>query len=192
MAHAELDFGEIELLTDRVQIIHNGVGSDVTNFNITFTSFGEGDCDGGFDDAIASGIEVALNPDTCPSQCAGDAPCAAPLTSFPFDYDLEPFVPHTVNHQTYGTFFGLNPFGVGPGTVSARIVLMSQPVNGCGTWQLNVEATGLDLSSITSNPMSLWLNDADFSGPFCFDINNAIIGAPINPHRPVHRRVRRQ
>jgi hypothetical protein len=89
-----------------------------------------------------------------------------------------------VNHQTYGTFSGLNPVGVGPGTVSARIVLLSTPPNGCGTWNLNVEATGLDLSSITSNPMSIWLNDEDDSGPFCFDINDAIIGSAI-PKKPV-------
>jgi hypothetical protein len=71
--------------------------------------------------------------------------------------------------------------------------LISRPVNGCGTWDLNVEATGLNLSSITSNPMSLWLNDADDSGPFCFNINNAIIGGPINsrPAPDIRRGARR-
>ncbi|MFZ2063054.1 MAG: hypothetical protein WAU82_18755 [Candidatus Binatus sp.] len=183
---------EIVLNADRVQIVHNGGGtSDSTNFNITFTNFGEGDCDGGEDDAIASGVEVALSPETC-DICAGRAPCevtSPPIVSeFPFDYVINPFVSHTVGHQTYGTFSGLNPIGVGPGTVTARIVLLSVPPNGCGTWNLNVEATGLDLSSITSNPMSIWLNDADDSGPFCFDINNAIIGDPIPKPVPVVRR----
>jgi hypothetical protein len=187
---------EIILNADRIQIVHNGGGtSDSTNFNITFTTFGEGDCDGGEDDAIASGIQVMLSPGSC-NICAVDASCiyaSAPITSlFPFDYVIDPFVAHTVNHQTYGTFFGLNPLGVGPGTVSARIVLLSTPPNGCGTWNLNVEATGLDLSSITSNPMSIWLNDADGSGPFCFDINNAIIGNPLPKTGPkVRRGVRR-
>ena len=63
-AHA--DSQEIDLNSDRVQIVHSGGDStDFTNFNITFTNFGEGDCDGGADDAIASGIEVALTPGSC-------------------------------------------------------------------------------------------------------------------------------
>ena len=186
---------EIILTGHRVQIVHNGGGtSDFTNFNITFTSFGEGSCDGGDDDAIASGIEVALSPVSCPNICFQGALCVgSPVITFPFDYDIEPFVAHTVNHQMYGSFFGLNPVGVGPGTVSARIGLLSRPLYGCGTWNLNVEATGLDLSSITSNPMSIWLNDEDDSGPFCFDINDAIIGSPIpKPGPKVRRRVRRR
>jgi hypothetical protein len=188
-------FQEITLSAHRVQVLHSGgTNTDATNFNITFSNNGDFlafNCDGGEDDAIASGIEVALSPGSCFSICDGSAACA-PLLIFPFDYDIEPFIPHTVNHSTYGTFFGLNPVGVGPGTVSARIVLLSTPPLGCGTWNLNVQATGLDLSSITSNPMSLWLSDEDGSGPFCFTINDAIIGSPINPHPPVvRRRIRR-
>src|SRR5579863_7294006 len=185
------DEQEIDLINDRVQVVHTGGDqTDFTNFNITFTSFGEGDCDGGQDDAIASGIDVALAPGPCESVCNGNAACvvSAPIVLFPFEYFIGPFVAHTVNHRTYGTFFGQNPVDVGPGTVSARIGLLSKPVNGCGTWNLNVEATGLDLSSITSNPISLWLNDADDSGPFCFTINNAIIGNPPIPLTPIVRR----
>jgi hypothetical protein len=190
---AQIDFGEIVLTGHRVQIVHNGGGtSDSTNFNITFTNNVEG-CDGGDDDAIVSGIEVALSPFSCPTFCVVGAVCAdAPITTvFPFDYIIDPFVPHTVGGQTYGTFFGLNPVGTGPGTVSARIALLSRPPDSCGTWNLNVEATGLDLSSITSNPMSIWLNDADGSGPFCFDINDAIIGNPI-PKKLVRRGTHRR
>jgi hypothetical protein len=181
---------EIVLNAHRVQIVHNGGGtSDSTNFNITFTNNGEGDCDGGDDDAIVSGIEVAFSPLSCPI-CVFGAVCEdAPITLFPFDYVIDPFVAHTVGGQTYGTFFGLNPGGVGPGTVSARIGLLSRPPYSCGIWNLNVQATGVDLSSITSNPMSIWLNDEDDSGPFCFDINDAIIGNPIpKKSGPLHRR----
>lgn len=185
------DEQEIDLNSDRVQIVHTGGDStDFTNFNITFTNFGEGDCDGGEDDAIASGIDVALAPGSCEELCdVSDAPCvvtaASPIEIFPFESFIGPFVAHTVRHETYGTFFSETP----PSTVSARIVLLSTPVDGCGTWNLNVEATGLDLSSITSNPMSMWLNDADDSGPFCFDINNAVIGnPPVPPRTPVVRR----
>ena len=70
------DSQEIDLNSDRVQIVHSGgYNTDSTKFNITFTNFGEGDCDGGADDAIASGIEVALTPGSCYIVCdaAGDA-----------------------------------------------------------------------------------------------------------------------
>ena len=189
-AHAQ-GLPEIELDHEKVQIVHGTVaGTDSANLNITFTSFGEeGGCDGGDDDAIASGIEVALAPGSCVPVCLSGGVCIGQLTSpeSPFDYIIDPFVAHTVNGVSYGTFFGLNPVGTGPGTVSARIVLLSVPEGGCGTWALNVEATGLDLSSITSNPISLFLNDSDGSGPFCFDIDDAIIGAKITPAPKVRR-----
>jgi len=184
VAHAQPAPPEIMLNSERVQIVHNGGGtSDYTNLNINFTNFGEDGCEGGMDDAIASGIEVALLGESCESfRCDANTDCADFITMlFPFDYFINPFVAHTVNHHTYGTFFGMNPVDVGPGTVSARINMMSLPPWGCGTWDLNLEATGLDLSSIQSNPISLWLNDSDMSGPFCFDITNAIIGDKINP-----------
>lgn len=186
---AQVDLGEIVLDAHRIQIVHGTPNGDATNFNITFTNNVEG-CDDGDDDAIVSGIEVAFSPLSCPSFCEIGAACVgAPITLlFPFDYVIDPFVPHTVGGQTYGTFFGLNPVGVGPGTVSARIGLLSRAPDTCGSWNLNVEATGLDLSSITKNPMSIWLNDEDDSGPFCFDINDAIIGNPIPKTGPKVRR----
>jgi hypothetical protein len=184
----------IALNADRVQIIHNGgYNEDSTNFNITFTNYGEAGCDEG-NDAIASGIDVALSQERCPykiclADSAPDSPaCTDTIIDYPFDYFIAPFVDHVVNHESYGTFYGLNPTNVGPGTVSARIVLLSTPPDGCGTWELNVEATGLDLYSIRYNPMSIWLNDADDSGPFCFNIDNAIIGGPISSPAPVVRR----
>jgi|ERR1700678_800425 hypothetical protein len=203
--------GGITLNADRVQIIHGGgYDDDSTNFNITFTNFGEyGDC-GTYRDAIASGVCVALSQYTCPYECATDsASCLAEapasieegcgeiavgvFPTYPFEYFIAPFVDHVVNHEEYGTFFGLNPVDVGPGTVSARIVLLSTPPDSCGMWELNVEATGLDLAPITHNPMSIWLNDAADDGPFCFDIDNAIIGGPISskPTPVVRRGVRK-
>ncbi len=189
--------GEITLGPERVQIVHVGGNADFTNFNITFTNNGDYpdyDCDDGKDDPIASGVEVALAQQSCPCDLPGTCVYTPLLPIFPFDYDIEPFVSHTVNGSNYGTFFGLN----GPETVSARIVrILTPPVGeGCGAWTMNVEATGLDLSSITQNPMSIWIGDEDHSGPFeglfCFDIDNAIIGAPIPPKpTPLHHRKRR-
>jgi hypothetical protein len=175
----------IELNSDKVQIVHtDGDNTDLANFNITFTNFGDGDCDSG-NDAIATGIDVALSPISCEEICDDQADYTAGLIDiFPFEYFITPFVAHTVRHESYGTFFGLNPAEEGPGTIRARIVALPTPAGACGSWNLNVEASGLDLSSFTANPMSLWLNDADDSGPYCFDINNAIIGSLPNPVPP--------
>ncbi|MGH7924297.1 MAG: hypothetical protein ACREQH_06875, partial [Candidatus Binatus sp.] len=103
---------EITLNGHRIQILHSGPGSDATNFNLTFTNQGEGgSCEGGDDDAIVSGIEVALAPHSCEFYfCGGSTACVdfiMPLLAF--DYDIEPFVAHTVGSGSYGTFFGLNP-----------------------------------------------------------------------------------
>ena len=192
-----IESGEITLGQERVQVIHAGDDSDSTNLNFSFTNSGNGygGCDYGEDDAIASGVEVALLGKSCEAYfyaCYHYDYCP-PTSSFPFDYVIDPFVAHTVNHQTYGTFFGQNPVEEGPGTVSARIVSLPKPYGACGTWNLSLEATGLDLYSIKTNPVSLWLNDASDSGPFCFDIDNAVIGNPIvtTPVPVVRRGVRR-
>lgn len=194
VAHAQNDPGEIDLNAEKIQISHTpgGTSADTASIFINFTNNVDG-CDDGEDDAIASGITVQLSSLSCAELfcVAGPCPLAAPTVTFPFSYDIFPFISHTVGDVTYGTFFGLNPVDVGPGTVSARIVTTETPTWTCGTWNLNVHATGLDLSSITSNPISLTLNDADDSGPFCFDIDDAVIGNNINPHPTTRRGSRR-
>jgi hypothetical protein len=193
-AQAQVDPGEIELNAEKIQISHTpgGTSADSAAIFINFTNTVEG-CDGGDDDPIASGITVQLSPLSCDTLFCVSGACVAdtPFVLFPFDYDIFPFVSHTVGYVTYGNFFGLNPVDVGPGTVSARIVTTETPTWTCGTWSLNIHATGLDLSSITSNPMSLILNDSDDSGPFCFDIDDAVIGNNINPHPTTRRGSRR-
>jgi hypothetical protein len=184
--------GEITLGQARVQVVHEGGDSDTAVLNFTFTNLGNGSgrCDYGEQDAIASGVEVALLGKSCESyfyECYRYDYCP-PTSSFPFDYIVDPFVAHTVNQQSYGTFFGQYPVDEGPGTVSARIVALPKPEGACGTWTLNLEATGLDLYKIQSNPVSLWLNDAADDGPFCFDIDNAVIGHPIAAPVPIVRK----
>ncbi len=191
-ARADMIAGDISLGQERVQVIHAGDDSDATNLNFSFTNDGNGygGCDYGEYDAIASGVEVALLGKSCSEyyyECYHYDYCP-PTSSFPFDYVIDPFVAHTINTQSYGTFFGQYPVDEGPGTVSARIVSLPKPYGACGTWNLNLEATGLDLYKIQSNPVSLWLNDAADTGPFCFDIYNAVIGHPIAPPAPVVRK----
>jgi hypothetical protein len=187
-----IESGEITLGQERVQVVHSGDDSDTANLNFSFTNYGNGygGCDYGGYDAIASGVEVSLLGKSCGDyfyECYYYDYCP-PTSSFPFDYIIYPFVAHTINTQSYGTFFGQYPVDDGPGTVSARIVSTPKPSDACGTWTLNLEATGLDLYKIQSNPISLWLNDAADSGPFCFDIYNAVIGNPIAPPTPVVRK----
>lgn len=193
-AQAQVDPGEIELNAEKIQISHTpgGTSADSAAIFINFTNTVEG-CDGGDDDAIASGITVQLSSLTCEEMFCIAGPCVAdaPILTPPFSYDIFPFVSHTVGDVTSGNFFGLNPPDVGPGTVSARIITTETPTWTCGTWNLNIHATGLDLSSITSNPMSLTLNDSDDSGPFCFDIDDAVIGNNLNPHPTTRRGSRR-
>ena len=131
-ARADMIAGEITLGQERVQVIHTGDDSDATNLNFSFTNSGNGygGCDYGEDDAIASGVEVALLGKSCGAyfyECYYYDYCP-PTSSFPFDYVIDPFVAHTINTQSYGTFFGQYPVDEGPGTVSARIVSTPETV----------------------------------------------------------------
>jgi hypothetical protein len=179
--------GVIVLTSERVQVVHEGnedgvvsakPHDDSTNLNITFT-IGDEACDAG-NDVIDTGVEVALLGESCEDYdtiCTDEMICP-PIEAFPFHYVINPFVAHTVNHQTYGTF--TSPTTESP-LVTAKIVVLATPVDACGRWNLNVQGSELGLASITTNPISLWLNDEDGDGPICFDIPNAIIGTAIPP-----------
>jgi hypothetical protein len=71
--------------------------------------------------------------------------------------------------------------------VSSKIVSLATPINTCGTWNINLQATALDLSSITSSPISLFLNDSDDSGPFCYDVSANIGNGVVKPHHGVRK-----
>ncbi|HZC46377.1 MAG TPA: hypothetical protein VE243_07865, partial [Candidatus Acidoferrum sp.] len=130
---------------------------------------------------LNSGIMVALFAGSC-----GD------LVGAGLSLDLNPFVPHMVNHQSYGTIFQSFP----PETVSGRIVALPTPPETCGKWTLNLEVAGLNTAALGlggSNPFALILTDSDLHGFGCFDINNAIVGNQIvPPARVTRRKVRRQ
>jgi hypothetical protein len=114
--------------TERVQIARSAASSnsDKVNVGFTFIYNGDPDCDipiGGDEDALNSGIGVALFGGTCASLPASG------LVLY-----LDPFVVHTVNHQQYGTLFQ----SFGPETVSARMVALPPPLGACGAWTLNL------------------------------------------------------
>lgn len=120
---------------------------------------------------------LALGADTASVQAAADAnPDCAMLQAY--------FVSHIINHHQYGTFFSSSePGGAGSTTLSAKATTLATPTNTCGKWTLNLTATKLNLTSISQssamNPIALLINDGDDSGPFCFDIPDAIVGPVI-------------
>jgi hypothetical protein len=70
-------------------VVHSGDDSDATNLNFSFTNYGNGygGCDYGEDDAIASGVEVALLGKSCGAyyyDCYYYDYCP-PTSSFPFE-----------------------------------------------------------------------------------------------------------
>ncbi len=183
------DAGAYELQTsiafvlgsERVQIARSSqANSDEVNMGLTFTHLLDPTCDAG-DDALNSGIMVALYAGSCGG-------LAGPGLSL----NLDPFVVHTVNHQSYGTIFQ----SFAPETVSARMVALPTPIDTCGKWTLNLEVAGLDTAALGlggGNPFALVLTDSDLHGYGCFDINNAIVGSQIpTPGHGVRRGVRRQ
>jgi hypothetical protein len=191
--------------TERVQIARSSaMNSDQVNMAFTFIYNGDPDCDiptGGDEDALNSGIGVALFGGTC----------AALPTSGLILY-LDPFSVHKVNKEQYGTLFQV----LGNETVSARMVALPAPTGACGAWTLNLEVAGLDTKSPAlglgaTGPFALVVTDldgdqlrvgiaaqaltlADILGDAagCFDITNAVVGNQIpTPGHGVRRGVRR-
>ena len=186
--------------TERVQIARSGSSnSDKVNMGFTFIYNGDPDCDiptGGDEDALNSGVGVALFGGTCASLPASG------LVLY-----LDPFVVHTVNHQQYGTLFQ----NFGTETVSARMVALPKPSGACGAWTLNLEVAGLDTPAMGlggTGPFALIVTDldgdqtkvgiahaltlADITGDaaLCFDVTNAVVGSqtPPPPHHGVRNR----
>ena len=177
----------ILLNSERVQIARSSTAhSDQVNIGLTFTENGDPDCDlgvGGDEDALNDGINVALFQGTC----AG-LPANGLITN------LDTFTVHTVNHQQYGTLFQVSGYE----TISARMVALPAPVDGCSAYTLNLEVAGLNTNSATvnlpgGNPFALVLTDEEGDGAGCFDVTNAIVGSQIpTPSHSVRRGVRRQ
>jgi hypothetical protein len=167
--------------TKRLQIARSAnPNSDDVNLALSFTEDKvSAECMAG-QDALNDGLVVMLFEGTCTN-----------MTSGPLFLNLNPFVVHTVNHQSYGTLFQ----SISPETVSARMNALPTPVGTCGEWSLNLELTGLDTTAIglgDGNPFALVLTDASGIASGCIDITNAIVGSQIpTPTRKVRRGVRR-
>jgi hypothetical protein len=179
------DAGAFELTTmpfaiapnsERLQIARSTTpNSDQVNMAFTFTENGFPACDSA-DDAF-NGLTVVLEHGTC-----------ATLDNAALVLNLSSWVVHTVNHESYGTFFGAE----GPTTISARMVELPTPAApACGEWTINIELAGANTEPFGNGPFALILSNPD-GDTGCFDITNAIVGSQIpTPTRKVRRRVRR-
>ena len=189
------DMTEIDLNSHKVQVVHGTTyNSDTTTMTLDLTNNGDPACDSA-DDLIKGGLdEIALSNCSCEDFiCMFSGAC--PNSGFfpfscvlPFDDSIPygGFVSHTIAGHQYGTFFSnTEPGGAGSTTLSAKATKLATPYGTCGRWTLNLTGTKLNLSSITqsspANPIALFINDGDDSGPFCFDITDAVVG-PIIVH----------
>jgi hypothetical protein len=172
---------EITLDSEKVQVVHGTtLNSDSTTMTLTITNHGEPGCGDPDDDLIATGVDVALSGCSCEDFIY----CWFMDCTKPFDDSIFPFVSHTINHHQYGTFFSsTEPGGAGSTTLSAKATKLTTPMGACGSWTLNLTGTKLNLSSITQSsvaePIALFIDDGDGSGPFCFPISDAIVGPVI-------------
>jgi predicted outer membrane repeat protein len=150
--------------TERLQVSRgSSANSDQINLALTFQENGTPTCQSD-QDALNAGLGLEVFPGTCETINLSDDVLSAGLN----------FVAHTVNHQSYGTSVQQTP------PVSARIVTLEQKSGGlCGEWTLNLEAAGLNTTSLGSGPVALLLIAGDDSFQGCFDITNAIIGSQI-------------
>jgi hypothetical protein len=192
-AHATcIMLSEIQLNSEKVQVVHGTTpNSDTTTMTLDLTNRGDPSCDVG-DDLIAGGLEeIGLSGCSCEEFLCGitgacvNAGFLQLYCTRPFNDSISYFVSHTIAGHQYGTFYSsTEPGGAGSTTLSAKATkLLPTPINTCGRWTLNLTATKLNLSSITqsspANPIALFINDGDDSGPFCFDITDAVVGPVI-------------
>jgi len=141
-------------------------------------------CDGETDDLLETGVHVSVSRASCIGYTIACIVIGCPA----FDFDAQVnYIEHDIGSSSYGTSFGPNASG----NVSSKIVALATPPGTCGTWSINLQATGQNLSGITGNSVSLWLNDSDgdadgIGGAQCFDVNANVGNGITKPHHGVH------
>jgi len=181
---------EINLNSSTVQVVHNAAAnSDVLNLSLNVTSAGDGgDCEFGDDDLLETGVHISVSPLTCTQffSICGLGSCPT------FDFDAQVnYIEHDIGSASYGTSFGPNATGF----VASKIVALATPPVTCGTWSINLQGTGQDLSGITGTKVALFVNESDAisadSANNCFDVNASVGNGITKPHRGVHHARRR-
>jgi len=184
---------EINLNSSNVQVVHNAAAnSDVLNMSLNVESDGDGGldpCESQADDLLETGVHVSVFSGSCLLYAIE---CNVICPSFDFDAQVN-YVEHDIGSASYGTSFA--PNGPDSGSVSSKIVALATPFGTCGTWSINLQATGQNLSGIAGPKVSLFLNDSDgdgngdpiLGGAACFDVNASVGNGITKPHRGVHR-----
>ena len=173
---------DITLNSEKVQVVHGSTpNTDSTSMTLDITNTDFPTCDNPGDDLIKGGLQkIALSGCSCGDFVwIMDGYC-----TFPFNDSIPYFVSHTIAGHQYGTFFSSSePGGAGSTTLSAKATTLVTPMGACGRWTLNLTATKLNLSSITTSsamhPIALLIQDGDDIEPTCFDIKDAIVGPVI-------------
>jgi hypothetical protein len=172
---------DIVLNSHKVQVVHGSTyNTDSTSMTLDITNTHFPTCDLPGDDLIAGGLkEIGLYGGSCLTYglaCMGMGICP----TLQFDDSISSFVSHTIAGHQYGTFFSsTEPGGAGTSTLSAKATTLVTPALTCGRWTLNLTASKLNLSSITKNPIALFIQDGDDMSGQCFDITDAVIGPVI-------------
>jgi hypothetical protein len=144
-------------------------------------------CESEKDDLLETGVHVSVFRGSC--ELYGAICFLIGCPSFDFDAQVN-YVEHDIGIASYGTSFAPKSLGF----LSSKIVALATPANTCGTWTINLQATGQNLSGITGPPpISLFLNDSDNDGnglfeggAQCFDVNANIGAGIVKPHHGVH------
>ncbi len=214
-AHATVP--EIHLNSSNVQVVHNApANTDVLNMSLNVENDGDGlgSCDSEADDLLETGVHVSVSKLSCAAyslacQCIFNTAtnsliclpnvlcttqngfCGGICPAFDFDAQVS-YVEHQIGEQSYGTSFAPNAAGA----VASKIVALDTPLFTCGTWSINLQATGQNLSGITASPVSLFLNDSDndgaggpegLLGPACFDVTANVGNGIVKPHHGVRK-----
>ena len=146
-AHALIPFSEIILNSSTVQVVHNAIPStDVLNMSLNVQNAGDsGSCDAEKDDLLETGLFVGVSRFSCIAyltSCFSISGC--PILDFSAEVG---YVEHDIGSLSYGTSFAPNAAGF----VSSKIVALTTPPSTCGTWSINLQATGQNLSLITAS-----------------------------------------
>jgi hypothetical protein len=179
---------EINLNSSTLQVVHNTpANTDVLNMSLNVTNIGDsgtGDCNSEGNDLLETGVGVKVSSSNCGTIIANCPGINCPVPDFSANVT---YVEHDIGSFSYGTSFGPNAAGF----VSSKIVALATPPNTCGTWSINLQATGQNLSGVTGTKVALILQDADADGgptPLgaCFDVNVSVGAGITKPHRGVH------
>ncbi len=184
-AHAGPVAAEMNLNSSTVQVVHNTpANTDVLNLNLNVESSGDTGTCGDANDLLETGVHVAVSRFSCFGYfiaCIGLTGC--PVLDFDAEVD---YVEHDIGSTSYGTSFAPNAAGF----VASKIVALTTPPLTCGTWSINLQGTGQNLSLITGPKVALILADEDDEGPLgsaCFDVNVNVGNGIVKLHQGVHR-----